>query len=141
MTAAKPARATADKSVIYVYGVARAARGRQSAPPRLEGIVPDAPVHQLVHARLDRLRERGPRRLSSVPSEFRSALNDTDWLKDRILAHEKALEELRSSDDVVPFRFGTIYLESSHVTDMLARHRREHCARRLIGFREPRSGA
>ena len=52
MTTAKPRRAPADQTVVYVYGVARAPRGRQSAPPRLEGIVPDAPVHPLVHGNL-----------------------------------------------------------------------------------------
>lgn len=121
MTAAKAQRATADQSVTYVYGVARASHGRQPVLPRFEGIVPDAPVHLLVHGDLIAF-------VSAVPSdrfganEFRTSLSDTDWLKERILAHEKALEELRSSDDVVPFRFGTIYLDSSHVADMLARH-------------------
>lgn len=126
MTAAKAQHATADRSVTYVYGVARASRERQPALPRFEGIVPDAPVHPLVHGDLIAF-------VSAVPSdrfgvnEFRTSLSDTDWLKERILAHEKALEELRSSDDVVPFRFGTVYLDSSHVADMLARHRAALC--------------
>ena len=126
MTAVKVQRATAKNSVTYVYGVARASRGSQPVLPRFEGIVADAPVYPLVHEDLIAF-------VSAVPSnrfgasEFRAALGDTDWLKERILAHEKTLEELRSSDDVVPFRFGTIYLESSHVTDMLARHRAALC--------------
>lgn len=126
MTAAKVQRATADQSVMYVYGVARASRGRQPVLPRFGGIIPDVPVHPLVHGNLIAF-------VSAVPSdrfganEFRTALNDADWLKERILAHEKALEELRSSDDVVPFRFGTIYLDFSHVANMLARHRAALC--------------
>jgi hypothetical protein len=126
MTAVKIPRATADKSVTYVYGVARASRGSQRVLPRFEGIVADAPVYQLAHGDLIAF-------VSAVPSnrfgasEFRTALSDTDWLKERILAHEKTLEELRSNDDVVPFRFGTIYLDSSHVTDMLARYRVALC--------------
>ena len=61
--------------------------------------------------------------VSAVPayrfgaSEFRSALKHAEWLKDRILAHEKVLEELMSIYDVVPFRFGTIYLDSSQVIE------------------------
>ena len=125
MAKAKPEGA-ADQRVVYVYGVARAPRGRQSAPPRLEGIVPEAPVHPLVHANLMAF-------VSAVPasqfgaSEFHSALNDSAWLKGRILAHEKVLEELRSSHDVVPFRFGTIYLNSSQALNALVRYRAELC--------------
>lgn len=126
MTAAKAQRTTATQNVMYVYGVAQAPRGRQSAALRLEGIVADAPVHPLVHGNLMAF-------VSAVPAdrfganEFRSALNDAEWLKDRILAHEKVLEKLRFSYDVVPFRFGTIYLDSSQASNALARHRAALC--------------
>jgi Gas vesicle synthesis protein GvpL/GvpF len=124
MTPGKPEGAVADQSVVYVYGVARAPHGRQSAPPRLEGIVPAAPVRRLVHANLMAFVSAVPA-AQFGPSEFRSAMNDAAWLKDRILAHEKVVEELRSSYDVVPFRFGTIYLNTSQASNALARHRRE----------------
>ena len=126
MTTGTPEPAAADRRVVYVYGVARAPRGRQFAPPRFEGIVPQAPVHPLMHADLLAF-------VSAVPacqfgaSEFRSSLNHAQWLKDRILAHEKVLEALRSSYDVVPFRFGTIYLDCSQAASALARHRAELC--------------
>lgn len=126
MTRVKPQGATADQSVMYVYGVARAPRGHQAAPPQLEGIVPEAPVHSLIHANLMAFVSAVPASRFG-PSEFRSALNDAAWLKDRILGHEKVLEELRSSYNVVPFRFGTIYLDSSHASNALARHRTELC--------------
>ncbi len=124
MTTAKPRRAPTDQTVVYVYGVARAPRGRQSAPPRLEGIVSDAPVHPLVHGNLMAFVSAVPA-AQFGPSEFRSALHDAEWLKDRILAHEKVLERLRSSYDVVPFRFGTIYLDSSTASEAIADHRAE----------------
>jgi hypothetical protein len=126
MTASKVQPATAGQNVMYVYGVAQAPLGCQPASPRHEGIVSDAPVQPLVHGNLLAF-------VSAVPtaqfgaSEFRSALNDTEWLKQRILAHEKVIEQLRSGYDVVPFRFGTIYLDSSHVANMLARHRAALC--------------
>ena len=69
--------------------------------------------------------------VSAVPacqfgaSEFRSALGDAQWLKDRILAHERVIEQLRSSYDVLPFRFGTIYLDAAQAAKALARHRVE----------------
>lgn len=124
MTGHEPHAASDAQSVVYVYGVARAARGRRPAPALLEGIVAQAPVQPLVHGNLMAF-------VSAVPtsrfgaSQFQSALNDTEWLKERILAHETVLERLRSRYNVVPFRFGTIYLNSAHVANALARHRSE----------------
>jgi len=130
MTGGEPHAATDARSVVYVYGVAPAARGRRPASLQLEGIVPQAPVQPLVHGNLMAF-------VSAVPagrfgaSQFQSALNDTECLKERILAHETVLEQLRSCYNVVPFRFGTIYLNSAHVANALARHRTE--LRRALG--------
>jgi hypothetical protein len=126
MTSAKPHGATADRYVMYVYGVAHAPRRHQSAPLQLEGLVPATPVQPLVHGNLMAFVSAVPASQFG-PSEFRSALNDAAWLKDRILAHEKVLEGLRSSYDVVPFRFGTIYLDSAKASNALARHRAALC--------------
>ncbi len=123
---AKAQAASADQSVVYVYGVARVARGHNAAAPRLAGIVPQAPIQPLQHGNLMAFVSAVPRSRFGA-SEFRSALNDAEWLKDRILAHEKVLEELRSSYDVVPFRFGTIYLDTAQASKALARHRAELC--------------
>lgn len=126
MTTDALAAPTAARSVVYAYGVARAPSVRQFAPPRCEGIVPEAPVRPLVHADLVAF-------VSAVPAsqfganEFRSALNHAQWLKDRVLAHEKVLKGLRSIYDVVPFRFGTIYLDTSQASSALVRHRAELC--------------
>jgi len=126
MTIAKLRAASADVSVVYVYGVARVAPGQTRGPPRLAGIVRQAPVEPLVDGNLMAF-------VSAVPSarfgasEFRAALNDADWLRDRIVAHGKVLEELRSSYDVVPFRFGTIYLDRAQAAKAIARHRPELC--------------
>jgi Gas vesicle synthesis protein GvpL/GvpF len=126
MTAASPLYIAGDRSLVYVFGVTRASRGRNAAAAQLEGIIPDAPVEPLVHADLMAF-------VSAVPasqfgaSEFPSALGDAQWLKDRILAHERVVEELRSRYDVLPFRFGTIYLDAAQVSKALARHRVELC--------------
>lgn len=124
MTIAKTRTAPAGQSMVYVYGVARVAPGQKSGPLLLAGIVPGAPVEPLVSGNLTAF-------VSAVPSarfgasEFGSALNDIPWLRDRILAHEKVLEELRASYDVVPFRFGTIYLDCAQAANAIARHRAE----------------
>ena len=115
-----------DRKVIYVFGVARASCNRKTDAPRLRGIVADAPVEPLVHAGLLAF-------VSAVPAaqfaarEFRLAFGDMDLLKDRILAHERVLEELSQSRDIVPFRFGTIYSDAARVLEMLARNRAELC--------------
>lgn len=124
MSATVAMDAAAGRSVVYVYGVAQAPHRRAPAAPRPEGIVPEAPVEPLVQGDLMAF-------VSSVPEDrfgadaFRAALKDTEWLKTRILAHERVLEDLRASHTVVPFRFGTIYRDSSRVSDALARHRFE----------------
>ena len=126
MTIAKTRTAPARQSIVYVYGVARVAPGQTSGPLRLAGIVPGAPVEPLVSGNLMAF-------VSAVPStrfgasEFRSALNDAPWLRERILAHEKVLEELRAGYDVVPFRFGTIYLDCAQASKAIARYRAELC--------------
>ncbi len=126
MTVAKMQPASADRSVVYVYGVARLAAGQTSGPRRLAGVVRQAPVEPLVDGNLMAF-------VSAVPSaqfganEFRSALNDADWLRERILAHGKVLEALRSSYDVVPFRFGTIYFDRGQAANAIAHHRAELC--------------
>jgi hypothetical protein len=126
MTLAKIRAASADRSVVYVYGVARVAPGQARRPLRLAGIVRQAPVEPLVDGNLVAF-------VSAVPSarfgasEFRAALNDADWLRDRILAHGKVLEELRARCDVVPFRFGTVYLDRAQATKAIGQHRAQLC--------------
>jgi hypothetical protein len=116
----------ADLSVIYVYGVAHAPCEPQRVPLRLEGVVPEASVHPLVHANLMAFVSAVPASQFG-PSEFHSALNDAEWLKARILAHERVVEDLRSSCNVVSFRFGTVYLDSNRALNALACHRAELC--------------
>jgi len=115
-------KTAADQSVAYVYGVARVPAGGESAPLQLEGIIPGAPVRRSVHGSLVVF-------LSKVPvsqfgaSELRVGLADAEWLRGRVLAHEKTVEALCSSGGVVPFRFCTIYRDTAEISDVLARHR------------------
>jgi hypothetical protein len=122
VTAARARKKTAGLSVAYVYGVGRVQPGGESAPLHLEGIVPDAPVERLVHGSLVAF-------VSSVPAsqfgadELRAALADAEWLRGRVLAHEKTVEQLCSARAVVPFRFCTVYRDAAELSEVLARHR------------------
>lgn len=120
--AASQMRAAADETVVYVYGVARAQRERRPVPFRLEGIVPEAPVEGLAGADLIAFISLVPARLFGA-GEFREALNDAKWLRDRVVAHEKVLERLQSRYDVLPFRFGSIYVDAAEVSKALRGHR------------------
>jgi hypothetical protein len=114
----------ADTSLVYVYGVARISPDREPAALPREGIVGGAPVCRLVQGDLVAFG-------SAVPAsqfgarELRSALADTEWLRDRILAHEKTIEQLRSSYSLVPFRFCSVYRDMTQVSDAIERHRGE----------------
>ena len=116
--------AAADQTVVYVYGVARAPHERESIPLPLQGIVPEAPVERLADADLTAFISLVPARLFGA-EEFRAALNDAKWLRARVVAHEKVLERLRSRYDVIPFRFGSVYLDASEVSNALSGHRTE----------------
>lgn len=123
--AARPSPA-ASSTVMYVYGVARIPQRRKSAPLPLAGLVPNAPVHQVASGALTAF-------VSPLPasrfgeSALRAALADVDWVRDRALAHDKVLAELRAGRDIVPFRFCTIYRDASQVANALTRHRYELC--------------
>ena len=122
MSIAKPKKAAAVRNVVYVYGVARVQPSGESAPLQLEGIIPEASVERLVHGDLVAF-------VSMVPTsqfgadELHAALADAEWLRGRVLAHERTVEQLCSSRGVVPFRFCTVYRGAAEVSDVLARHR------------------
>jgi hypothetical protein len=122
MTGSAPPSSTAGSTVIYVYGVACIPRRRQSAPLPLAGLVPDARVHQVTNGDLTAF-------VSPLPAvqfgehALRAALADVDWVRDRALAHDKVLADLRAGGDIVPFRFCTIYRDELQVANALAHHR------------------
>jgi hypothetical protein len=117
----QPSLEDTSTSLVYVYGVARNSSDRMPAVLPREGILGGTPVRRLVHGDLVAF-------ASTVPAsqfgarKLRSTLEDTDWLRDRILAHEKTLEQLRSGFTLVPFRFCSIYSDVTQVADALDRH-------------------
>lgn len=109
---------------MYVYGVACLPGRHPSATLPSAGLLPDAPVHEVTSAGLTAF-------VSPLPASrfdehaLREALADVDWVRDRALAHDKVLAELRASHNIVPFRFCTIYRDASQVANALTRHRGE----------------
>ncbi|KAB2939864.1 MAG: GvpL/GvpF family gas vesicle protein [Hyphomicrobium sp.] len=124
MSARGPALEDAGKSLVYIYGVARVPPDREPTALPGEGIIGNAPVCSLVQGDLVAFGSTVPASLFGAP-ELRAALADKEWLRDRVLAHEKILEQLRSGYTLVPFRFCSIYRDTAQVADALARHRAE----------------
>ncbi len=122
MTAAPASKVAAADSVVYLYGVVRVAPGAKSSSLRLEGIVPEAAVRLVPNGDLAAL-------VSTVPADrfsadaLRAASADADWLRARVVAHDKVLKELCTRFALVPFRFGTTCPDVADVPGILARQR------------------
>jgi hypothetical protein len=107
---------------VYVYGVAP---GDTAEPTGLAGVDPDYPVELLrdgslaaIASRVD-LDEFGEDALAERAREL-------EWVAPRALRHEGVLEHaLGSGGSLVPFRFGTIYLDAEQVTALLRERSRE----------------
>ncbi|MDR3473956.1 MAG: GvpL/GvpF family gas vesicle protein [Devosia sp.] len=107
----------------YVYGVGRLPPDGAPASLELDGIIPGAPVEPLVHGDLVAF-------LSQVPAmpfgaDVLGSKPGAEWVRDRVVAHERILERLCSDGDVVPFRFATIFHDRDAVLDILGRRRSE----------------
>lgn len=122
MTAEPARKAAAEHSVVYLYGVVRLAPGAQSSSLSLEGIIPEAAVRLVSHGDLAAL-------VSTVPADqfsgdaLRAASADADWLRARVVAHDKILKELCTRFALVPFRFGTTCPDVADVPGILTRQR------------------
>lgn len=121
MSALGSVLADASKSLIYIYGVARVPSDHEPAALPGEGIIGNAPVCRLAQGDLMAFGSAVPANLFGE-NELRSALADVEWVRARILAHEKTVEQLRSSYSLVPFRFCSIYRDVAQVSEALANH-------------------
>ena len=122
MTAAPARKAAAENSVVYLYGVVRLAPGAKSSSLSLEGIIPEAVVRLVSHGDLAALVSTVPADQFSVDA-LRAASADADWLRARVVAHDKVLKELCTRFALVPFRFGTTCPGVTDVPGILTRQR------------------
>lgn len=124
MSALGPTLKDARESLVYVYGVARVPHDHEPAALPREGIIGDVPVCGLAQGNLVAFGSTVPASVFGA-CELRSALADAEWLRERILAHEKTVEQLRSDYTLVPFRFCSVYRDVAQVSDALERHHAE----------------
>jgi hypothetical protein len=101
---------------IYVYGVAPA---DSPDPGDLAGVDPEYPVELVRDGGLAAIASRVD--LTDFGRDvLTERARELEWVAPRALAHEGVLEQaLRSGRSLVPFRFGTIYLDVEHVSALL----------------------
>ena len=109
------------QNVYYVYAVARLRDGRTPSSLPIEGIVPEALIHSL--AERDLLAVFSP----VPPADFGLAvlnahLEDTDWARARVLAHQRVLAAVLDTYTLLPLKFCTICRSESDVREMLVQH-------------------
>lgn len=56
------------------------------------------------------------------PQALEDRLRDANWVRDRVLAHQKVLVTLLGSYDLVPFKFCTLYVSEARVEEAMAQY-------------------
>lgn len=121
MSRAATRRRDDEGSVVYIYGVAERDSERKAKLSELEGVMAGSTVSVVAEGDLAAL-------VSLVPAErfgpegMRSAIEDTEWLRASVLAHETVLEALMPACTLVPFRFGIVCCDISRTTELLRVH-------------------
>lgn len=118
-----PAHEPVEDSVAYLYGIVRLARDGETALPPLDGIIPGAAVELVPDGDLAALASTVPADRFGGDALQAAASADADWLRARVVVHDKVLRELCSRFALVPFRFGTTCPDVADVPGILTRHR------------------
>jgi hypothetical protein len=107
---------------VYVYGVAPA---DAPAPADVAGVDPDFPVELVRDGGLAAIASRVD--LAEFGSDvLAERARELEWVAPRALAHDGVLERaLGTGEPLLPFRFGTIYLDTDQVAALLRDQSRE----------------
>jgi hypothetical protein len=106
---------------LYVYAVGRPRHAGMAGRLPGEGIVEHSPVQALAYRDLLCLYSRVP--LDQFGREaVEQNLQEPDWVRRRVLAHQAVLISLLSHYTIVPFRFCTVYLGEDRVLSALDAH-------------------
>jgi hypothetical protein len=103
---------------LYLYAIARPRDGQASAHALIEGMLPGAPVYALQYQDVCALVSPAP--LSEFsPEALETNLRDETWVRDRVLAHQRALMLLMRQYTLVPCAFCTLYHDTWRVLALL----------------------
>lgn len=110
-----------NEQACYVCAIARPRDGREAAPLPPGGIVPATSVYTVTYRDLRAVVNLVP--LAEFGSEALEAnLQNADWTRERVLAHQQVLAALLGDYTLIPFKFCTLFSSEERVRDMLGRH-------------------
>ncbi|MCG8346602.1 MAG: GvpL/GvpF family gas vesicle protein, partial [Chloroflexales bacterium] len=105
----------------YLYAIGRQHGDKATTDARITGIVQDTTIHQVGYRDLRAFISAVP--LAQFGTEaLQSNLHDTDWVRDRVLAHQRVLAELFAHATILPCAFCTLYYEETRVHTLLEHH-------------------
>jgi hypothetical protein len=123
VTRLRPRAQRAADSVVYAYAVARLSPPRHTdAAARLPGILPRVLVHAVTQGDLTLFAGAVPADEFGAPA-LRAAIADPQWLSDRVLAHQAAVDALWAVHPLLPFRFATVFRDCAEAACAVAEHR------------------
>jgi hypothetical protein len=105
----------------YLYAIGQQRDDEVTADPHITGIVPNTTVHEVGYRDLRAFISPVP--LAQFGTEaLQSNLYDTDWVRERVLAHQRVLTELFARATILPCAFCTLYYDETRVHTLLERH-------------------
>lgn len=105
----------------YVYAVARPRDNREPGSLPSEGILPHSPIQTLAYRDVMAVVSPVPLTVFKPPA-LEVHLQDMDWARERVLAHQRVLAAILHEYTLLPFKFCTLYSSEKQVQEMLARH-------------------
>jgi gas vesicle protein GvpL/GvpF len=104
-------------SVIYLYGVTK---GRPEPAPHASGVDGHAPLESIKCGDLTCWISRVPR--ADFADDLAKNMENLDWLADMSVRHQRAVSAIAQLIDILPARFGTVFLnEASLSADLQSR--------------------
>ena len=104
-----------EKELLYLYCVAGKAPDLQEGGDRLEK--PFFVRHEGLYAVAGRVSSG-----EFNEENLKKNLGDLDWVKTRVITHERILEAVMEDSCVVPFKFATLFNSEDNLKNMLARN-------------------
>jgi hypothetical protein len=102
----------------YAYAVVRPRDGQVDGVLPLEGIIPDVAVGALSYQDVQVIYSTVPLSIFGQ-AELEQYLQEANWVRERVMAHQAVLTGLLKDYTVLPFKFCTVYLNKDGILTTL----------------------
>lgn len=117
-----PALSIVEGFAYYVYGITLATPLRAwKGWAAMEGMESPEPVYAIPLKELQAVVSRVSRE-SFGPTTLAAKIQDTAWLQEKVLAHERVIRAVFTAHTIIPMKFGTLFETEGKVRTMLAEH-------------------